>query len=136
MNFCDQVRLLLWKMYVMKRRRPLGTLCEIFIPVLLTSILIFVRDEVEITNEPVSYGQSIPVFSIFDVDGLPVSLPGTLESQDICLGGKINKFIAVTPDDENVRWFLSHLEDYYGYVSNNTLLTYYNFIISYYNLIP
>eukprot|EP01084_Bolivina_argentea_P158331 275823_1 len=126
MKFFDQLRLLLWKMFIMKKRRALGTLCEIFLPVLLTSILIFVRDEVDITSEPMTYGQSIPVFSIFDVDGLPVSLPGTLDSQDICLGPKINKYIAVTPNNDNTRWFLSHLEEYYFYVSNQTLFDYYS----------
>ena len=126
MNFCQQIRLLLWKMLVMKKRRLFGTLLEIFLPVLLTSILILIRDEVEITNEPVTYGESVPIFSIFDVDGLPVSLPGTIDAQDICLGNKINKFIAVTPNDDNTRWFLSHLEEYYHYVSNQTLLDYYD----------
>ena len=130
MNFFSQLRLLLWKMWINKKRRPLGTLCEIFLPVLLTSILIFVRDEVEIENQPVTYGISVPVFSIFDVDGLPVSLPGTLDAQDICLNDsgivKINKFIAVTPDDQNTRWFLGELENYYNYISDQSLLSYYN----------
>ena len=42
------------------------------------------------------------------------------------MGDKINKFIAVTPRDNNTRWFLSHLEEYYFYVSDQTLLDYYD----------
>ena len=59
-----------------------------------------------------SHGVSIPVFSIFDIDGLPVSLPSTLIYQDICLDGAINKYIAVTPNDNNTVWFLSYLDEY------------------------
>eukprot|EP01083_Nonionella_stella_P020203 56003_1 len=126
MDFCGQLRLLLWKMYIMKKRRPLGTLCEIFLPVLLTTLLLYVRDQVDIIEQDMTYGISVPVFSIFDVAGLPVSLPGTLDSQDICFGHEINKYIGVTPDDDDTRWFLSHLAEYYDYVSAQSLFDYYD----------
>eukprot|EP01083_Nonionella_stella_P314863 1135806_1 len=93
MNFCDQLRLLLWKMYIMKKRRPLCTLCELFLPVLLSTILLLVRDVVVETEQHMTYGISVPIFSVFDVDGLSVSLPGTIDSQNICFGQKINKYI-------------------------------------------
>ena len=126
MDFCSQLRLLLWKMLLMKRRRMFGTLIELFLPVLLVSVLIAVREEVEIVSMPKEYGLSIPVFSVFNLDGFPVSLPGTLDAQDICLGKEINKRIAVTPNDADTRWFLGELEKYYHFVSDQTLLDYYN----------
>ena len=128
-SFCSQLRLLLWKTWISKKRRGVGTLCEIFLPVILTTILIWVRDEVDIEQIPMQYGVSVPVFSTLDVGGrfaASASLPGVIRRQDICYGSEINKYIAVTPHNNDTEWFLGELDKFYQYVSSQTILEYYS----------
>lgn len=48
----QQVRLLLWKNFVLQKRRPVGTLFEIFVPIALFIVLIGVRNIYSSTNKP------------------------------------------------------------------------------------
>lgn len=122
MKFWSQIGLLLHKVWLMKKRRPLGTAFEIFFPVLLCSLLIYVRDEVEVEVQDRSYGISFPVLSLFS----GISLPTTLKSQEICAGEELVGFIGVAPNTSEVRTFLDELEVYYNYVLETTVTDYYN----------
>jgi hypothetical protein len=50
-SFCAQLRLLLWKNWLIKRRKPLSTLFEVVLPVIIMSVLVLARHFQDVTPE-------------------------------------------------------------------------------------
>jgi hypothetical protein len=49
---CEQLRLVLWKNWILKKRRCSGTLLEIAIPVLAIALLILLRWLLKVEDQP------------------------------------------------------------------------------------
>jgi hypothetical protein len=49
---CGQLGLVLWKNWILKKRRCLGTLIEIAVPVLAIALLILLRDLIKVEDQP------------------------------------------------------------------------------------
>ncbi|XP_076823215.1 phospholipid-transporting ATPase ABCA3-like isoform X1 [Clavelina lepadiformis] len=70
----NQLRLLLWKNYILQKRRPVATVIELLIPLLFSAILVIVRTEISVTYY--SESKKWPSFPInnlpkFDISVLP-----------------------------------------------------------------
>ena len=65
---CKQFFLLLWKNWIIQRRKICCTVTEIVVPVLLSLILVLMRQSWDI-----EYERDVTVWPSFDVDALPYS---------------------------------------------------------------
>ena len=123
-RFCSQLRLLLWKIWLVKKRSILGTIFEIALPVALCSLLIIVRNNVEIEEQDPFYG---PVFPTYSIQGY-TSFAKTLTNKGICGESltELNKRIGVTPDTPEVRDYLIELERYFNWTIENSIFDIYS----------
>ncbi|XP_077992841.1 ATP-binding cassette sub-family A member 2-like [Glandiceps talaboti] len=56
-----QLKLLLWKNFIHKKRSPVATACEVFVPVMLFLVLAGVRSTHPSFNVPSEYNQAVPL---------------------------------------------------------------------------
>jgi len=125
-KFCIQLRLLLWKIWKQKTRTVLGFLFEIFLPVILISFLVPIKDLVLDVPREDTYGAGLPLVS--DLQNL--SFPETLSfltcsvqsrwqtydsSRGLRRSEKRQRQIAIAPDTPEVRQFYQNLSNFYDW---------------------
>eukprot|EP00051_Salpingoeca_urceolata_P015767 m.206008 g.206008 ORF g.206008 m.206008 type:complete len:2576 (+) comp18495_c0_seq1:570-8297(+) len=57
------LRVLLWKNYLLKRRRPWSTLFETLVPLVLFLLIVWVRSHVNGVHQQAKYGQALPLIN-------------------------------------------------------------------------
>nr|CAB3219610.1 ATP-binding cassette sub-family A member 3-like [Phallusia mammillata] len=73
MGALDKLSLLIWKNFLLQKRRPIATVIELLLPIFYTIILVIIRDAIDVTNHPNS-----TTWREFKVDTLPEFSVGTL----------------------------------------------------------
>ena len=48
----DQLKLLIWKNFILQKRRPIATAVELILPILFSCLLIVIRTQIDITKNP------------------------------------------------------------------------------------
>nr|CAB3219611.1 ATP-binding cassette sub-family A member 3-like [Phallusia mammillata] len=90
MGVFNQFSLLIWKNFVLQKRRPIATVFELILPMLFSLLLVIIRDNVAVTNH-----KQMTNYSEFSVSDLP-----NFKQKVIPAGGVWT--IAYVPDD--VQW--------------------------------
>ncbi|CAK8673428.1 unnamed protein product [Clavelina lepadiformis] len=62
----SQFRLLVWKNYILQKRRPIATVFELLLPLFFTLLLLIIRTQIEVTPHP-----KIKTWNAFTIDNLP-----------------------------------------------------------------
>jgi len=62
----DQLKLLIWKNFILQKRRPIATAVELILPILFSCLLIVIRTQIDITKNP-----NITQWNSYDINRLP-----------------------------------------------------------------